>query len=536
MLDDFSSRRHAHVVISMETSPWPPVHVASPQRRRGSPRGLGAYPAPQHQQPSEHAKSPRQLQACGMLQQPQPGMPQHQKTINQNASFQPAPEWPFSVQAQSTAERNLHECQHSMQTPQTQQAEFKPWQASNTALDQHAPPSNIPSREVQAAQQPDSDLPSSQRMLRQQHCLGTPGEHTSQANCHWPRTSQHTPATSCDQQSATGAQAPVAVHHAWPPAVIKHFQAPCSSSHQLTTGRLQPAAVSRSHQQEQSQDQQFPQENPCSVSPAGRFQPSPPSHNCLFGQASAHWQSQSVQRTMTMQRSSCLKQNVPSFDRCQSSQQESLPLKVFSNHVGHDQVNVTWPPHNLQQSDSSQRSPCLKQQTSWPDHVLNAGTFSMQLPVTAQRQPLQSQPYRSVGEARSFQPLLSRLRLAGPGQAFWWHNRWNPESAAKLECCTNGELLNEQTNQESLALVACEPAQKRLRGVAKKCKLEVLARYLEERGGHSGLVTDWETRIEVRKSGNSAGNMDVYWFSPEGKRFRSMAEVARHFQLATLTE
>lgn len=160
----------------------------------------------------------------------------------------------------------------------------------------------------------------------------------------------------------------------------------------------------------------------------------------------------------------------------------------------------------------------------------------MQLTVTAQVQPLQSQPHQSVATARSFQPLLSRLREAGPGQAFWWHNRWNPESAAKLECCTNGELLDDQAMQESLALVVSEPAQKRFRGAAKTCKLEVLARYLEERGGQSSLVAGWETRTEVRKSGNSAGNTDVYWFSPEGKRFRSMAEVARHFQLATLPE
>jgi len=79
-----------------------------------------------------------------------------------------------------------------------------------------------------------------------------------------------------------------------------------------------------------------------------------------------------------------------------------------------------------------------------------------------------------------------------------------------------------------------EPMPKRRRADGEKhgrCKLETLAEYLEERGGSKDLVTGWTTSTEIRKTGNSAGSSDSYWFSPEGTRFRSMAEVARHFQL-----
>ena len=41
----------------------------------------------------------------------------------------------------------------------------------------------------------------------------------------------------------------------------------------------------------------------------------------------------------------------------------------------------------------------------------------------------------------------------------------------------------------------------------------------------------WYTKTETRKEGSTAGTFDTYFFSPEGKRFRSKAEIARHFNL-----
>jgi hypothetical protein len=45
------------------------------------------------------------------------------------------------------------------------------------------------------------------------------------------------------------------------------------------------------------------------------------------------------------------------------------------------------------------------------------------------------------------------------------------------------------------------------------------------------MVQGWSARIESRVKGNYEGTYDVYFFSPEGGRFRSRAEVARFFGL-----
>ena len=45
------------------------------------------------------------------------------------------------------------------------------------------------------------------------------------------------------------------------------------------------------------------------------------------------------------------------------------------------------------------------------------------------------------------------------------------------------------------------------------------------------MIDGWYSRIEVRKEGASAGTFDTYFFAPEGRRFRSRAEVARFFGL-----
>ena len=45
------------------------------------------------------------------------------------------------------------------------------------------------------------------------------------------------------------------------------------------------------------------------------------------------------------------------------------------------------------------------------------------------------------------------------------------------------------------------------------------------------MVDGWYTKTEFRKEGATAGTYDTYFFSPQGKRFRSRAEIARWFSL-----
>ncbi|EOD05076.1 hypothetical protein EMIHUDRAFT_460201 [Emiliania huxleyi CCMP1516] len=46
------------------------------------------------------------------------------------------------------------------------------------------------------------------------------------------------------------------------------------------------------------------------------------------------------------------------------------------------------------------------------------------------------------------------------------------------------------------------------------------------------LVGGWSIRVDVRQTGGSAGETDLYFFDERGKKFRSRLEVARHFGLA----
>ena len=54
-----------------------------------------------------------------------------------------------------------------------------------------------------------------------------------------------------------------------------------------------------------------------------------------------------------------------------------------------------------------------------------------------------------------------------------------------------------------------------------------LAEYLESCGGTRDMVDGWHTKTEIRREGNTAGTSDTYFFNPNGKRFRSRAEIAR---------
>ena len=55
--------------------------------------------------------------------------------------------------------------------------------------------------------------------------------------------------------------------------------------------------------------------------------------------------------------------------------------------------------------------------------------------------------------------------------------------------------------------------------------LNSLKKYLKGKGQE--INDEWYVKIETRKSGKSMGMTDNYYFSPEGKRFRSMIEVYR---------
>ncbi|KOO53197.1 myb domain-containing protein, partial [Chrysochromulina tobinii] len=73
-----------------------------------------------------------------------------------------------------------------------------------------------------------------------------------------------------------------------------------------------------------------------------------------------------------------------------------------------------------------------------------------------------------------------------------------------------------------------DPAQEAERSVKL---LASLAEYLENCGGSTEMINGWYTKTEFRKEGATAGTYDSYFFNAQGKRFRSRAEIARHFNL-----
>ena len=58
-----------------------------------------------------------------------------------------------------------------------------------------------------------------------------------------------------------------------------------------------------------------------------------------------------------------------------------------------------------------------------------------------------------------------------------------------------------------------------------------LVEYLCSLGGDGALVEGWATKTERRMTGNSAGTFDTYFFAPNGAKFRSRVEAARHLGL-----
>ena len=65
--------------------------------------------------------------------------------------------------------------------------------------------------------------------------------------------------------------------------------------------------------------------------------------------------------------------------------------------------------------------------------------------------------------------------------------------------------------------------------------IEKLGAYVASLGGVPGLVSwpGWTIRLDVRQTGGTAGDTDLYYFNPSGKKFRSRLEVARFLNLQT---
>ena len=61
--------------------------------------------------------------------------------------------------------------------------------------------------------------------------------------------------------------------------------------------------------------------------------------------------------------------------------------------------------------------------------------------------------------------------------------------------------------------------------------LQGLREYIEGCGGDAAMVASWGVHTKQREGGTTAGTSDTYFVSAEGRKFRSLPEVARHFGL-----
>jgi hypothetical protein len=115
---------------------------------------------------------------------------------------------------------------------------------------------------------------------------------------------------------------------------------------------------------------------------------------------------------------------------------------------------------------------------------------------------------------------------------------WYP--ADDLDDATLGE--REDINLEeaiegkeiSWPLVARKPLTLQAKLVDETSSLDILRDYITSCGGK--LEGNWSVQVKVRQSGQSAltGHVDHYFFSPEGKKYRSKVEVARALNVPKL--
>ncbi|CAL6288264.1 unnamed protein product [Bathycoccus prasinos] len=115
---------------------------------------------------------------------------------------------------------------------------------------------------------------------------------------------------------------------------------------------------------------------------------------------------------------------------------------------------------------------------------------------------------------------------------------WYP--ADDLDDATLGERedinLEEaiEGNEISWPLVARKPLTLQAKLVDETSSLDILRDYITSCGGK--LEGNWSVQVKVRQSGQSAltGHVDHYFFSPEGKKYRSKVEVARALNVPKL--
>lgn len=67
----------------------------------------------------------------------------------------------------------------------------------------------------------------------------------------------------------------------------------------------------------------------------------------------------------------------------------------------------------------------------------------------------------------------------------------------------------------------------------KQSLLDALGDYMVLCGGDS-VNDEWRVEMKMRTNGGTAGSYDVYYFNPEGVRFRSRAEAVRHYGLVPI--
>ena len=89
-------------------------------------------------------------------------------------------------------------------------------------------------------------------------------------------------------------------------------------------------------------------------------------------------------------------------------------------------------------------------------------------------------------------------------------------------------------NEISWPLVARKPLTLQAKLVDETSSLDILRDYITSCGGK--LEGNWSVQVKVRQSGQSAltGHVDHYFFSPEGKKYRSKVEVARALNVPKL--
>mmetsp|Transcript_67792 Transcript_67792/g.148800 ORF Transcript_67792/g.148800 Transcript_67792/m.148800 type:complete len:176 (-) Transcript_67792:39-566(-) len=151
---------------------------------------------------------------------------------------------------------------------------------------------------------------------------------------------------------------------------------------------------------------------------------------------------------------------------------------------------------------------------------------------------LKDQPAAVQQNRLASRSLLWHWRQGGRA-AFWWHG-WGSSTSKRPRLRSLEPSSFPAATPVALQPRQFQPAQLQPTAMDQKpCqsedwrenKLAALRQYLEERGGRAEKLEGWSVKTEVRKTGNSAGHLDLYWFSKSGRRFRSMAEVARHFGL-----